>query len=187
MGNDLKRNKEKKNRRFLTGILMAMLIACLSLFGETFTAMLPAASRQAVEQTIVYGKKKNNSKQKEEKKDNKEIKVEEDGTYTSKEEVAAYIHEFKKLPSNYITKRDAQDLGWDNKKGNLDKVAPGKSIGGDKFGNYEELLPTAKGRKYFECDIDFDGGYRGAKRIIYSNDGLIYYTEDHYKTFEQLY
>lgn len=115
------------------------------------------------------------------------VKVEEDGTYTSTEEVAVYLHTFDKLPSNYITKKEAQNLGWVSKEGNLDEVAPGKSIGGDKFGNYEGMLPKEDGRKYFECDIDFDGSYRNAKRIIYSNDGLIFYTEDHYKTFEQLY
>lgn len=113
--------------------------------------------------------------------------VTEDGTYTSKEEVAEYLHQFNHLPDNYITKREAQDLGWVASKGNLWKVAPGKSIGGDRFGNYEGLLPTASKRKYFECDIDFDGKYRNAKRIIFSNDGLIYYTEDHYETFELLY
>ena len=117
--------------------------------------------------------------------DQDELKVEEDGEYTSKEEVALYIHEFGKLPSNYITKKEAQKLGWDSREGNLDEVAPGKSIGGDYFGNYEEILPTNK--KYHECDIDFDGGYRGSKRIIYSDDGDVYYTEDHYKTFEKLY
>lgn len=115
------------------------------------------------------------------------VSVEEDGAYTSKEEVALYIHTYGKLPSNYVTKKDAQAAGWDNKKGNLQDVIPGASIGGDRFGNYEGLLPDKKGRKYFECDIDYEGGYRGAKRIIYSNDGLIFYTEDHYKTFEALY
>ena len=113
--------------------------------------------------------------------------VTEDGEYTSKEEVAEYIHLFGHLPDNYITKREAEDLGWVSSKGNLWKVAPGKSIGGSRFGNYEGLLPDKKGRKYYECDIDFDGSYRGPERIIYSNDGLIYYTADHYKTFEQLY
>ena len=116
-----------------------------------------------------------------------EILVTEDGTYTGKEEVAAYIHEFGHLPDNYITKREAEDLGWVSREGNLWEVAPGKSIGGSKFGNYEGLLPEASGRKYYECDIDFDGTYRNAKRIIYSDDGLIFYTEDHYETFEQLY
>lgn len=111
----------------------------------------------------------------------------EDEEYSSKEEVAEYIHLFGHLPPNYITKNEAQDLGWIASKGNLWKVAPGKSIGGDRFGNREGLLPSVKGRKYFECDIDFDGKYRNAKRIIFSNDGLIYYTEDHYESFELLY
>jgi guanyl-specific ribonuclease Sa len=113
--------------------------------------------------------------------------ITEDGSYTSKKEVALYIHTYGHLPNNYITKSEAESLGWDSKKGNLWDVAPGKSIGGSHFGNYEKQLPDAKGRKYSECDIDYDGTYRNAKRIIYSNDGLIFYTEDHYKTFEQLY
>lgn len=113
--------------------------------------------------------------------------IDENGTYTSKEEVALYIHTFGKLPSNYVTKKEAQENGWDSKAGNLDKVLPGKSIGGDKFGNREELLPTAKGRKYYECDINYTGGHRNAERVVYSNDGLVFYTKDHYKTFEQLY
>ncbi len=121
------------------------------------------------------------------KTEDDEVKVEEDGVYTSKEEVAAYIHKFGKLPSNYITKNEARDLGWESSQGNLDEVAPGKSIGGDKFGNYEKLLPEKKGRKYYECDVNYTGGYRHAERIIYSNDGLIFYTDDHYQTFEQLY
>ena len=113
--------------------------------------------------------------------------IEESGTYTSKDQVALYLHTYGQLPENYITKRDAEDLGWDSKKGNLWEVAPGMSIGGSRFGNYEGALPDKKGRKYFECDIDYEGGYRGAKRLIYSDDGLIFYTEDHYNTFEQLY
>ena len=115
------------------------------------------------------------------------VTVEESGEYTSKEEVAAYLHEFGHLPDNFITKNEAKKLGWVNSEGNLDEVAPGKSIGGDYFGNYEGQLPEKKGRDYYECDIDYTGGYRSAKRIIYSDDGLIYYTEDHYQTFEQLY
>lgn len=113
--------------------------------------------------------------------------IDKDGTYTSKEEVAAYLNEYGHLPSNFITKKQAKKLGWVSSEGNLGKVAPGKSIGGDYFGNYEGNLPEAKGRDYYECDIDSTGKYRGAKRIVYSNDGLIYYTEDHYETFELLY
>ena len=110
----------------------------------------------------------------------------EDGVYTSKEDVARYISEFGHLPQNFITKKEAQALGWPG--GSLEKYAPGKCIGGDRFGNYEGLLPEEKGRKYYECDIDTLGkDKRGAKRIIYSNDGLIFYTDDHYKSFTQLY
>ena len=113
--------------------------------------------------------------------------ISESSAYSSKDEVAEYLHEFGHLPPNYLTKKEAQDLGWVANKGNLWEVAPGKSIGGDRFGNREGLLPEAPGRKYYECDIDFDGSYRNAKRIIYSNDGLIFYTEDHYESFQQLY
>ena len=117
----------------------------------------------------------------------KEVQVEENGNYTSKEEVALYIHTYGKLPVNYITKKEAQDMGWDPSKGNLSDILPGMSIGGSAFGNYEGALPRANGRRYFECDIDYDGGYRGAKRLVYSNDGLVFYTEDHYNSFEHLY
>ena len=103
---------------------------------------------------------------------------------------ALYLHLYGKLPSNFITKKEAEALGWKKEPGEageLQNVAPGKSIGGDRFGNYEKLLPEKKGRKYFECDINYAKGTRGAERIIYSDDGLIFYTGDHYKTFEQLY
>ena len=123
----------------------------------------------------------------EEQEDLEEAAISEDGEYTTKEEVAEYIYTFGHLPSNFITKNEAKDLGWDSSKGNLSEVAPGKSIGGDRFGNREGNLPTKKGRKYTECDINADGGYRGAERIVFSNDGLIYYTGDHYNTFELLY
>lgn len=111
----------------------------------------------------------------------------ENGSYSSKEDVALYIHTYGKLPSNYISKSQAKDLGWDSKKGSLWGVAKGKSIGGDRFSNRERTLPYKQGRQYYECDIDYDGGHRGAKRIVYSNDGLVYYTEDHYATFTLLY
>ena len=85
-----------------------------------------------------------------------------------------------------MTKKDAQALGWSG--GSLEEYAPGMSIGGDYFGNYEGLLPKEKGRTYHECDIDTVGKRsRGAKRIIYSSDGLIYYTDDHYESFTLLY
>ena len=112
--------------------------------------------------------------------------IDVNGTYTSKEEVSLYIDTYGELPSNYITKDEAKKLGWDSNAGNLWDVAEGKSIGGDVFGNREGLLPEDDDRVYYECDIDYEGGYRNSKRIVYSNDGLIYYTEDHYETFEEI-
>lgn len=114
-----------------------------------------------------------------------QAEIAEDGEYTSKEDVALYLHTYQKLPSNYITKKEARALGWEG--GPVEPYAPGKSIGGDHFGNYEGQLPEKKGRSYTECDIDTRGKPRGAKRIIFSNDGLIYYTDDHYETFTLLY
>ena len=112
--------------------------------------------------------------------------LDEVGEYTSAEDVALYLHLYAHLPQNFITKKDARALGWNG--GGLDDYADGKCIGGDRFGNYEGLLPDAPGREYHECDIDtLHAASRGAKRIVYSNDGLIYYTEDHYESFILLY
>ena len=113
------------------------------------------------------------------------ITIEEDGWYYSTEDVALYLYTYGELPDNFITKKEAQKLGWDNKKGNLWEVADGMCIGGDHFGNYEGLLPEED--DYTECDVNYEGGYRGAERIIFSDDGDIYYTGDHYESFEQLY
>ena len=116
----------------------------------------------------------------------KEEKLDKNGYYYTKEDVALYIHTYGCLPDNFITKKEAQALGWTG--GSLEKYAPGKVIGGDRFGNYEGLLPTKKGRTYTECDIGTKGkSSRGAKRIVFSNDGLIFYTDDHYESFTQLY
>ena len=111
--------------------------------------------------------------------------IDREGVYTSKEDVALYIHTYGELPGNFITKKEAGKLGWNG--GSLEDYAPGKCIGGDYFGNYEGLLPEEETREYRECDIDTLGKKRGPKRIIYSNDGYIYYTEDHYESFELLY
>lgn len=114
------------------------------------------------------------------------VDVKKKGLYNSKEAVAAYIKKYRSIPSNYITKKEAGELGW--RGGSLEEYAPGKSIGGDYFGNYEGSLPKQYGREYHECDIDtLKASSRGVKRIVYSNDGLIYYTEDHYETFVLLY
>ena len=112
--------------------------------------------------------------------------IAKDGEYTSKDEVAQYIRKFKgALPRNFITKREARALGWSG--GPLERFAPGKSIGGDRFGNYERQLPPLNGSFYKECDIDTKGRPRGAKRLVFTQKGnRIYYTQDHYKTFTEV-
>jgi len=115
-----------------------------------------------------------------------ELTIDENGSYDTKDEVALYIHTYGKLPGNYVTKKEAEKAGWSS--GALDKVLPGKCIGGSRFGNYEGLLPDKNGRVWTECDINTLGkSKRGAERIVFSNDGLIYYTGDHYESFELLY
>ena len=114
------------------------------------------------------------------------VPIDEGGWYYSAEDVSLYLYTYGHLPENFITKSEARDLGWDG--GSVEDYAEGCAIGGDKFGNREGLLPKASGRQYYECDIDTNGkDSRGAKRIVYSNDGLIYYTDDHYETFTLLY
>ena len=106
-----------------------------------------------------------------------------DGTYTSKEDVALYLYQYGELPQNFMTKKEAKKLGWTG--GGLDGYADGYCIGGDRYGNYEGNLPDGN---YHECDIDtLHKSKRGAKRIVYSDDGRIYYTDDHYATFTLLY
>ncbi len=124
----------------------------------------------------------NNAEDKGEKTDAPAI--DRDGVYTSAEDVALYLHTYEELPENFMTKKEAKALGWSG--GGLDDVAYGMCIGGDYFGNYEGLLPEDK--DYHECDIDtLHQKSRGAKRLIYSEDGYIYYTADHYESFTQLY
>jgi len=114
--------------------------------------------------------------------------VVEDGAYTSMEEVSVYLQVFGRLPQNFITKRQAAALGWDSLVGNLDEVAPGYSIGGDRFGNYEGKINPMDGNRHEwqECDINYHGGHRNGQRIVFSQYGLIFYTDDHYHTFRQV-
>ena len=110
------------------------------------------------------------------------------GPMDEAQRIADYIFEYGKLPDNFIRKQEAEWLGWDPRRGiNVSDVAPGMSIGGDRFRNYEELLPVVPGRKYYEADCYYLGGERNAYRIIYSNDGHVWYTGDHYKTFVELF
>ena len=115
------------------------------------------------------------------------ITKEEPGPLDEAQRIADYIFEHGELPDNFLTKKEAQALGWQNGYRYVSDAAPGMSIGGDYFGNYEKQLPVVKGRKYYEADCFYQGGPRNEYRIIYSNDGHVWYTEDHYNTFTELF
>ena len=119
------------------------------------------------------------------------LTVYEDEYYFTHEKVALYIHVFERLPDNYLTKSEAEALGWNSSERNLREVTEEGMVGGDRFYNFEGNLPEASGRLYFQADVNYDfeksGGTRGPERIVYSDDGLVYYTADHYDTFELLY
>ena len=125
--------------------------------------------------------------EKAEKEESVETKPERDGAYTDKDEVILYIHEYGHLPSNYITKKEARDLGWSDGADNLSEVAPGKNIGGDEYNNADKMLPEEEGRVFYECDVNVEPGERGKEKVIYTNDGQIFYTGDNMETFEQVY
>ena len=163
--------KENTMKKYIRYWLLAVWMVCMTIIGGCSQILDTAQTSQVLYET--------------ETETITEM-LAEDGVYTSKEDVALYIHLYGKLPENFITKKEAKALGWEG--GSLEPYAPGKSIGGDRFGNYEGILPEEDGVTYKECDIDTMGAdQRGAKRIVFSNEGAVYYTEDHYKSFELLY
>ena len=116
-----------------------------------------------------------------------EVETEFELPVTDPQQIVNYLDIYGELPENFITKNEAKDLGWDSRYNYVGEVAPGKSIGGDRFGNYEGQLPSKKGRKWYECDANYRGKKRGAERVLFSSDGLYYYTNDHYQTFTQMF
>lgn len=167
-------------KRILTLVLALTLVfgltACLDGSNDAFFGQVLDEALNALEQTVSY--------------DIDELPgdpaIDPDGWYYSAEDVSLYLYTYGDLPDNFITKSEARDLGWEG--GSVEEYAPGYAIGGDVFGNREGLLPEADGRVYYECDIDTNGqDSRGTKRIVYANDGLIYYTDDHYESFTLLY
>lgn len=181
----------------LIAIILGLLLVCTVVLGcggnkkqehakaKVKTSDVQKAGAAAVKNNGTLNSENSKASEADVKANLKTITVEKLGTYNDKLHVAKYIDVYKKLPSNYITKNEAKKLGW-QVNGTLDKVAPGKSIGGDYFANKERLLPTGNNRKWTECDIDYEKGNRNGKRIVFSNDGLIYYTDDHYKTFHSI-
>ena len=166
------------------GLTVCGLSACISFTASSAGSSSTSASASASTSASTSASASTSS---ESGSSSSKITVKEDGTYSDKDHVALYIHTYGKLPSNYISKTKATKAGWVAEKGNLWDVLPGKIIGGGPFYNDDGLLPEKNGRTWKECDIDYKGGNRGAKRICFSNDGLIYYTSDHYKSFTQLY
>lgn len=175
----------KKILSTLIAVVVVVLASAFGLIGGEETA--PALSQQIEilpEQTLAAEESVPETEAQPQAPPETEALIAEDGSYTTKDDVALYIHTYGYLPGNFMTKNEARKLGWEG--GGLDPYAPGMCIGGDRFGNYEGLLP--EDRDYTECDIDTLGAKsRGAKRIVFSEDGLIYYTDDHYESFELLY
>ena len=193
-----------KRNKILLAIVAAVLVIGLATgaftFGDIVSSLLGERAPQAVmqedagvtapiedensDELILIEESEPEQPQEESQSQEQLPVIDENGAYYSKDDVALYIHTYGHLPNNFITKKQARELGWEG--GSVEDYAPGCSIGGDRFGNYEGILP--EGKKYTECDIDTLGrSSRGAKRIVFSNDGCIYYTDDHYETFELLY
>jgi len=176
----------KKNFRFYA-IVLVLIAAALVYFGtgrdssaaiDTAVELIDVLSGEDTAVSTVTGALSD--------KEDEQAPIDEDGWYYSKDEVALYIHTYGRLPDNYVSKAEAEKAGWSG--GSVEKYIPGAAIGGSRFGNYEGILPKAPGRSWTECDINTNGkSSRGAERIVFSNDGLIYYTDDHYESFQLLY
>jgi len=174
----------KKNFKFYA-IVLVLIAAALVYFGTGRDS--GAAFDTAVELLdVLSGDATTAASSSPDKADDEQSPIDEDGWYYSKDEVALYIHTYGRLPDNFVSKAEAEKAGWTG--GSVEKYIPGAAIGGSRFGNYEGILPKAQGRTWTECDINTQGkSSRGAERIVFSNDGLIYYTSDHYESFELLY
>lgn len=175
-------------KKILSTLIAVVLVVLASVFGliggEDTAVVLPEQIDILPEETVAVMESVPETEAQPQAPPETVALIDENGSYTTKEDVALYIHTYGYLPGNFMTKNEARKLGWEG--GGLDPYAPGMCIGGDRFGNYEGLLP--EDRDYTECDIDTLGAKsRGAKRIVFSEDGLIYYTDDHYESFELLY
>ena len=183
-------NNKKQMRLWAVIIVVGLIIAGYFLWksasgGDQNTPSTPAPGELETLETTARGKDDRTTEAPTEALVTTEASfVVESATYSDKEHVAAYIQAFGHLPANYISKNKADNTpNWQK---------DGYYIGGDRFGNYEGLLPKKSGRTYYECDVDYSNtnikkGNRGTKRLVWSNDGLIFYTGDHYESFTQLY
>ena len=106
-----------------------------------------------------------------------------DATNDGKNGADWYLKYLGMLPDYYITKKEARELGWKPALGNLDEVAPGCMIFGGIFDNDKGYLPQQPGRIWYEADINYENSWRNNERVLFSNDGLVFVSYDHYKTF----
>lgn len=181
-----KQNKPNKTLRLiLTLVLVAALVYVASRTMQSAPPPTASAAETAAQELTLLTDPPQTEAPSPEPPPPEETPPAEDGSYTELEDVAYYLHTYGHLPDNYMTKAEAEDAGWESYKGNLWDVAYGTSIGGDRYGNYNGLLP--KGERYYEADVNYDGGYRGGERIVYTDDGDVWYTSDHYDSFEKLY
>ena len=173
-------------QRFMRRVLALMLAALLAL--SALTVAMADDWRDMLRE--LYGLSDDDKAQEQTEVGNdseKQTEVEFELPVTDPQQIVNYLALYGELPENFITKNEARDLGWDSRYNYVGEVAPGKSIGGDRFGNYEGLLPEAKGRTWYECDANYRGKKRGAQRVLFSSDGLYYYTDDHYQTFTEMF
>ena len=195
MNNYVKREKRTKKPTKLIALLLIILLVATGLAGcKKKAPQEPQAAEEAeattedaeatTEEAEEPAEEEEAPAEEAEEVEPEEELLDEAGYYYTKDEVALYIHTYGHLPDNYMTKKEAKKLGWSG--GSLENYAPDMVIGGDRYGNYEGNLPD--GKNYTECDIDTHRKKkRGAKRIVFSEDGYVYYTEDHYDSFELLY
>ncbi len=181
-------------RRKWTGILAALLTCLLLLSGWAETASSAGWNPGDGIRVQMTAKRKKKSKPTASPKVTEAVRTTpspaepvSEGPIIRPQAIADYLFAYGELPPNFITKREARELGWDSSWNDVSDVAPGMSIGGDFFVNYDGKLPVGKGIRYWEADCNYVSGRRRVERIVYSSDGRVWYTGDHYQTFQELF
>ena len=169
----MNKNSAKLVLFFIIGMLSAFLVMYLI---DNYRIEKKNQNSEVAENTI--GKTKKSESDEENSFEENSIQ-----NLTNEVKVINYVKSNHELPEYYITKSEARKQGWVPSEGNLCDVLPGKAIGGDKFSNREKMLPS--GKQYFEADVNYNCGNRNADRIVFTKDGEVYLTKNHYKSFEK--